>query len=128
MRMQALVLLGLFLWTSSSVVRAQFSDPTNKIGEPRINLYVCKVDKGQCTYRFHVVQNGANTRYDIEPTDCNSAQSNGYTFTRTLDNKSFHVQSPCSGMSIDTLKEFNLYQYDTCMPFIGPICRNSKTT
>ncbi|ORZ05275.1 hypothetical protein BCR42DRAFT_428543 [Absidia repens] len=129
MRMLGLALLGLFLWmSSSSVVLAQFSDPTARLGEPRISLFVCKVDKGQCTYRFHVIQNGTNTRYDIPPTDCNSAQSNGYTFTRALDNKSYHAQSPCSDMSIDTLSEYNLYRYETCMPFVGPICRNSKTT
>ncbi|ORZ15385.1 hypothetical protein BCR42DRAFT_393268 [Absidia repens] len=106
MRMLRLAFLGLFLWmSSSSVVHARHFDLMNVGWESAILLYACKAGMGQCTYEFDVKENGKVNGYKIPRTDCNSAQSNGYTFTRALDDKSFQAQSPCSGMSIDTLKQ-----------------------
>ncbi|ORZ15392.1 hypothetical protein BCR42DRAFT_393274 [Absidia repens] len=129
MRMLGLVLLGSFLWmSSSSVVHAEIFDPMNLVGDPGIVLYVCNADKGQCNYTFYVKLNGTKTRYKIPRTDCNSAQSNGYTFTRALDNKSFHALSHCSGMSIDTLEMEYQLSFRTCMAFTGSTCQNSETS
>ncbi|ORZ15380.1 hypothetical protein BCR42DRAFT_393262 [Absidia repens] len=107
MRMLGLALLGSILWASSiCVVHALIEiDPLEFVKDPGILLYACKQDNGKCAYHVIIKKNRRVTNYDIPPTDCNSLQTNGYTFTRALDDKSFHAQAPCSGMSIDTLKK-----------------------
>ncbi|ORZ15387.1 hypothetical protein BCR42DRAFT_393270 [Absidia repens] len=129
MRMLGLALLGSFLWlSSSSIVHAQdYFDYSGFLIQPRIALYACYVDEGKCTYEIYVTKNDKTTQYKIPPTDCNSVQSNGYTFTKALDNESYHAQSPCNPMSIDTLKRdspFDAY----CKWFRGPICQKKKTS
>ncbi|ORZ05273.1 hypothetical protein BCR42DRAFT_428541 [Absidia repens] len=130
MRQLGISFLGLFLW-AISVVHAQLPE-FEAMGEPRIYVTVCTVGNNRCSYHFTVYQNNKFPSYYIDSADCNSAQSNGYTFTRAPDDKSFYVQSACSGMSVDTLPQYNILSYKNrdggkCMPYIGPTCRRKTT-
>ncbi|ORZ15391.1 hypothetical protein BCR42DRAFT_438562 [Absidia repens] len=130
MRMLGIAFLGLFLW-AISVVHAQYPD-FKAIGVPNLSVIVCTMDNNnKCSYSFEVTENDEVPIYYIRPADCHSAQKNGYTFTRTPDDKSFNVQSPCSGMSFDTLREYSIPRHRNdakkCMMYAGPICRRKTT-
>ncbi|ORZ15379.1 hypothetical protein BCR42DRAFT_393261 [Absidia repens] len=126
MHMLGITFLGLFLW-AIGVVHAQYPDLV-AIGKPRIAVNVCTVRNNKCSYYFEEHQINQTLEYFIESADCNSAQKAGYTFTRAPEDKSFYVQSPCSGMSVDNLLRYNPEGSTRCMLFVGPICRRKTTT
>ncbi|ORZ15386.1 hypothetical protein BCR42DRAFT_438560 [Absidia repens] len=92
-----------------SVVHAQ-SPNSEATGNLRIIAIVCPIRNNKCSYYFEMVQNtDAIDNYHIKLADCNSAQGYGYTFTKTPDYTSSYVQSPCSGMSVDTIHKYSKF-------------------
>ncbi|ORZ15378.1 hypothetical protein BCR42DRAFT_438555 [Absidia repens] len=125
MRMLGIAFLGLFLW-ATSVVHAKGPDFKAMV-EPKIIALICKLDNNKCSFGFDVYQNNKSVEYYTESPDCKSAQKNGYTFTRTPDDETYYVQSPCSGMTVDTLSVGVGGGRNKCGFYLGSICQKKTT-